>query len=206
MKRSDNILELYQLIDRYLEKGINDKEFCYYFFEFYNIKVDANDLTDIEKEAFDALNMTIVDLMESDLKFQPIDQHYLKPKLEQKVKTTKELLMQQDVYENSDKLRLYWLINQYIIGNINESLFCDEFYYCYDLGIDRNKLNSVEKNAFQELDEIVSRFSPYKEDHLLDPKAFTTTEELNQKIIKTDLLLKTQNNCPDWYTKRQTID
>lgn len=206
MKRSDNILELYQLIDRYLEKGINDKEFCYYFFELYNIKVDANDLTDIEKEAFDALNMVIGDLMESDLKSQSIDQHYLKPKLEQKVKTTKELLMQQDVYENSDKLRLYWLINQYILGNINESLFCDEFYYCYDLGIDRNKLNSVEKNAFQELDEIVSRFSPYKEDHLLDPKAFTTTEELHQKIMETDLLLKAQNNCPDWYTKRQTID
>lgn len=100
-----------------------------------------------------------------------------------------------NVYENSDKRRLYWLINQYIIGNINESLFCDEFYYCYDLGIDRNKLNSVEKNTFKELDEIVSRFSPYKEDHLLDPKAFTTTEELHQKIIETHLLLEAQNVC-----------
>ena len=76
---------------------------------------------------------------------------------------------------------MYWLIYQYINGYIDESLFCNEFYNANDLGINHNDLDKLEKNVFHKLDEIVSRFSPYKEDHLLAPKAFYTKKNYDRK-------------------------
>ncbi|WP_312763983.1 hypothetical protein [Epilithonimonas sp.] len=89
------------------------------------------------------------------------------------------------MYHKSDKRRLYWLIDQYLLGKINELIFCDEFYYSYDLEVDSNTLTDIEKAAFTELSRVSSRFSQYEEDHKLDPKAFSTVEELRQKIIET---------------------
>jgi len=89
------------------------------------------------------------------------------------------------MFEKSDKQRLYWLIEQYLLGEINETTFCDEFYYSYDLEVDRNTLNDMERIVFAELSGVSSRFSEYKEDHELDPNAFSTKEELRQKIIET---------------------
>ncbi|WP_347066848.1 hypothetical protein [Flavobacterium sp. WV_118_3] len=97
------------------------------------------------------------------------------------------------MYDKSDKRRLYWLISQYLLGKIDEPFFCDEFYYSYDLEVDSNTLTDIEKVAFAELSQISSRFSQYEEDHKLDSKAFSTVEELKQKIIETKEKLKGQN-------------
>jgi hypothetical protein len=94
------------------------------------------------------------------------------------------------MYDKNDKRRIYWLIDQYLSGEIDESFFCDEFYYSYDLEVDNNTLSDIEKVAFAELSQVSSRFSQYEEDHKLDSRAFSTAEELNQKIIETKEKLK----------------
>jgi len=102
------------------------------------------------------------------------------------------------MYEKSDKQRLYWLIDQYLLGKINESTFCDELYYSYDLEIDSNTLTDVEKLAFSALSMVCSRFSQYEEDHNLDSRAFSTVKEVNQKIIETKEKLKGQSSSYWW--------
>jgi len=89
------------------------------------------------------------------------------------------------MYDKSDKLRLYWLIDEYLSGKINEATFCDEFYYSYDLKLNHETLTIIEKTLFSELSKITSRFSQYEEDHKLDARAFSTVQELKQKIIET---------------------
>ena len=39
------------------------------------------------------------------------------------------------MYEKNDKRRVYWLIDLYLAGKIDDKTFCDEFYYSYDLEI-----------------------------------------------------------------------
>lgn len=95
-----------------------------------------------------------------------------------------------NMYNRNEKKRLYWLIDEYLSGNINESAFCDEFYYSYNLEIDHKSLTEIEKLSFLELSKVASRFSQYEEDHELDAHAFSTVEELKKKIIETKGILK----------------
>lgn len=89
------------------------------------------------------------------------------------------------MYKKNDKRRMYWLIEQYLLGKIDESVFCDEFYYSYDLEIGNEVLNKIERETFSELSKVSSRFSQYEEDHKLNSKAFSTAHELREKIIET---------------------
>ena len=50
MSKNNNVLNLYQLIDLYLAKRINETEFCDKFFKVYDMTIDANDLNNIEKK------------------------------------------------------------------------------------------------------------------------------------------------------------
>lgn len=193
MLKNRDVLSLYQLIDLYLAKKINETEFCDKFFEVYDMIIDINDLNNIEKKVFDDLNILVGDFLECKEKHPHVMSYYLIQKLKQGIEDAKFSLKEQDIYEDNDKRRLYWLIDQYINGNIDESFFCDKFYYSYDLGINCDDLNNVEKKAFHGLNEVVSRFSPYKEDELLDSKAFSTKKELQQKILETYRSLKTQD-------------
>ncbi|MGC4059177.1 MAG: hypothetical protein QM743_13825 [Chitinophagaceae bacterium] len=97
------------------------------------------------------------------------------------------------MYDKSDKRRLYWLIDQYLSDKLDETGFCDEFYYSYDLEVDRNTLTDIEKIAFASLSKVSDRFSSYEEDHNLDPRAFSTVKELKEKIIETKAILQKQN-------------
>jgi len=93
------------------------------------------------------------------------------------------------MYEKSDERKLYWLIDKDLSNEINERTFCVEFYYCYDLEINKIALTEVENQMFYELDQVVSRFSPYEEDHILDEHAFTSVKELRNKIQETKNIL-----------------
>ncbi|RQO30394.1 magnesium and cobalt transport protein CorA [Taibaiella sp. KBW10] len=97
------------------------------------------------------------------------------------------------MYDKNDKRRLYWLIDQYLSGKINEPVFCNEFYYSYDLEVNNDILTDMEKVAFAELSKVSSRFSQYEEDHKLNPSAFSTAEELRRKIIEVKGKLQYQN-------------
>jgi hypothetical protein len=75
---------------------------------------------------------------------------------------------------------------------VNESTFCDEFYYSYNLEVDHKTLSEIEQQAFSELHKVSSRFSEFEEDHKLDARAFTTVEQLKQKITATKEKLQEQ--------------
>ena len=89
------------------------------------------------------------------------------------------------MYEKNDKRRLFWLMDEYLAGRIDESTFCDEFYYSFDLQIEKKDLSATELVAYTELDLVAGRFSPFEEDHRLDSRAYSTDKELRQKIVET---------------------
>ncbi|MDT3738636.1 MAG: magnesium and cobalt transport protein CorA [Candidatus Kapabacteria bacterium] len=89
------------------------------------------------------------------------------------------------MYNKNDKKRLYWLIDQYLSSEIDETEFCDEFYYSYNLEINEESLNKFEQECFLELSKVADRFSQYNEDHVLDSYAFATVKELRGKILET---------------------
>ena len=47
------------------------------------------------------------------------------------------------MYEKNDKRRVYWLIDLYLAGKIDDKTFCDEFYYSYDLEMDEVRSRSL---------------------------------------------------------------
>ena len=98
-----------------------------------------------------------------------------------------------NMFEKDDKRRLYWLMDSYLSGKIDERTFCDEYYYSYDLEVDYKELSSIEEKAFSELSAVSSRFSEFEEDHKLDAKAFSTVEELKRKVRDTQEKLKAES-------------
>jgi hypothetical protein len=98
------------------------------------------------------------------------------------------------VFEKNDKRRLYQLMDMYLKGTITASVFCDEFYYSYDLELDDAIFTDLERQAFSDLSTLVGRFSPYEEDHLGLPHGFYTEAELRNKILETKEKLKEQNS------------
>ena len=100
------------------------------------------------------------------------------------------------MYDKNDKRRLGWLLDEYLAGRIDESCFCVEFYYSFDLEIEKKDLTSSELTAYTELDFVASRFSPFEADHRLDSHAFSTVEELRQKIVETKNKLCTNPDVP----------
>lgn len=95
------------------------------------------------------------------------------------------------MYAKNDKRRLYQLIKIYLSKAITSSVFCDEFYYCYDIELNHSYLTELERKKFAELDKVCSRYSQYEEDYKLDSKAFVTEEELWQKVKEVRFCLNT---------------
>ncbi len=98
------------------------------------------------------------------------------------------------MFPKDDKRRLYQLIDMLLAGQITASIFCDEFYYSYDLEIDYDMLSSLEYSAFSELEQVSSRFSEFKDDHEKYPGVYSDEEELKQKAIETIQKLRKQNS------------
>ena len=100
------------------------------------------------------------------------------------------------MYNKSDKRRLYWLIEQYLLGKINSSTFCLEFYLSYDLEISEQSLSELEKEIFQQISNIVDRYSDSSEDLKTYPKYYISEEELKNTIEKAKEILSPKNLCP----------
>ena len=94
------------------------------------------------------------------------------------------------MFDKNDKRRLYQLIDMYLQGNITAKVFCDEYYYSYDLEINSDTFTDKEQAAFMELSVVTDRFSEFEEDHKKYPNGFFTEEELRSKIIETKERLK----------------
>lgn len=89
------------------------------------------------------------------------------------------------MYEKTDKRRLYQLMNMYLSGEIDAWKFCNEYYYCYDLELDRETLTELEAKAFSELGTVSGRFTNIEKDLKEYPGAYYTEEELKQKVKET---------------------
>lgn len=94
------------------------------------------------------------------------------------------------MYEKTDKKKLYDLIDMYLSGGIDESIFCSAFCSLYDLEIDYRTLTENEHKAFSELGEVVGRFSEFEDDHEKYPNVYYTKKELNTKIQEIQSKLK----------------
>lgn len=97
------------------------------------------------------------------------------------------------MFEKNDKRRLYQLMNMYLANIISAKVFCDEFYFSYDLEIEMESLTDIEKIAFAELSAISDRFSEFEEDLIKYPGTYYNEEQLKQKIIETKEKLKEQS-------------
>ena len=73
------------------------------------------------------------------------------------------------------------------------SVFCDEFYYSYDLEIDNDDLTQEEQQAFSDLSKVSSRFSQFEDDLKNYPGVYYSTEELRKKIRETKEKLQEQS-------------
>ena len=89
------------------------------------------------------------------------------------------------MYQKNNKRCLYQLMDMFLEKEIFVSVFCNEIYYCYDLGIGYTTLTPLEYSTFSELDEVSSRFSEFEEDHIQYPKVFYAEEELRSKVLET---------------------
>jgi|SRR5690606_6019966 len=96
------------------------------------------------------------------------------------------------MYNKNDKRRLYWIIDQYLAGKINETTFCDDFHDTFVNEMYYEGLTDIEYKTFSDLSYLSQRFSEYEEDFKLW-KGFVTAEQLKQKIIETKEKLQEQS-------------
>lgn len=96
------------------------------------------------------------------------------------------------IYDKADKRRLYQLMNMCLSKEIDSQFFCDEYHNCYKLLLDNKSLEEVEAESFDELEDIVTRFTYDCEALKKFPGAYCNEEELKQKIIETKEKLKEQ--------------
>lgn len=94
------------------------------------------------------------------------------------------------MYNKKDKRRIYWLIDSYLSGKIDEIQFSDDFYSTFDLEVDYDSLTEEENKIFSELSKISARFSPFEEDLKNYPGTYFSKEDLKNKIIETKEKLK----------------
>lgn len=96
------------------------------------------------------------------------------------------------MYDKTDKRRIYQLMDMFLSGRIDAWNFCNEYFYCYDLELDRETLTELEIKAFSELGTVVRKFTNIEEDIKKYPGTFFTEEQLKQKTIETKGRLKGQ--------------
>ena len=89
--------------------------------------------------------------------------------------------------ERSLKERIYWYINLLLKGEIDCSSFADSFYSAFDLRLSfyeeeevPSDLSELEEFEFSKLGQIVSRCSPFQEDHKLYPGVYYTEEGVKE--------------------------
>ena len=157
--------DLYQLICEYLLKKIGDVQFSLKFKYIYSNILNYNDLSIEERSSFLEIALLaekvlspdkrspeekmdkflfrqLHDLLSRTKQLLPIkfitSEYANQSRALENFNTNESLLNQRGLsgFKKSDKRRLYELIQLYLLGQIDEVLFCDEFYYCYDIELE----------------------------------------------------------------------
>lgn len=77
--------------------------------------------------------------------------------------------------------QLWYLIQGVLDGSYEIKTFCDEFYRIYNFETDKAELTEQEKSEFEEMFEMVARFSGFEED-LKIPNMYFSAEEILTKV------------------------
>lgn len=77
--------------------------------------------------------------------------------------------------------QLWYLIHGVLDGSYEIKTFCDEFYRIYNFETDKAELTEQEKSEFEEMFEMVARFSDFEED-LKIPNMYFSAEEILTKV------------------------
>ena len=85
---------------------------------------------------------------------------------------------------------LYYIMTEFVSGNISPRVFCDEFYECFDIGIETSLLSSTEIKEFERLSEVAGRFSEFEEDRAKYPNAYSDEVELKEVVVNIKSKLK----------------
>lgn len=93
------------------------------------------------------------------------------------------------MFEKNDKRRLYWLMDQYLTGNMSAEEFHDEYYYCFGLELNSLNLTPAEEEAFTALSKISDRFSCIPQDLIDYPGVYYNEQQLREKVIEAKKLL-----------------
>ena len=93
------------------------------------------------------------------------------------------------MFEKYDKRRLYWLMEQYLLNKISARVFCDEFYYCYDLELNADTLTPQELKIFRAVSIVANRFCEYEEELEKYPGVYFSEKQLKQKVLKVKALM-----------------
>ena len=93
------------------------------------------------------------------------------------------------MYEKNDKRRVYWLIDLYLAGKIDDKTFCDEFYYSYDLEMDGSTLTKLEREVFDVLSIVTERCSFVEEEDPEIKKVFFAIIEAKRSFEKQKNLM-----------------
>lgn len=94
------------------------------------------------------------------------------------------------MHAESDKRRIYFLIDAYLSQKIDELTFCDAFHCSYVLELDYDDLTKIEQEVFSELRKVVARFAESEKDLEEYPDLFSSKKELRQKVLETKQRLK----------------
>lgn len=93
--------------------------------------------------------------------------------------------------ERSLKERIYWYIDLLLKGEIGCSSFADSFHRAFDLRLSfyeeeevPSDLSDLEEIEFRKLSQIVSRYSPFPEDHKPHSGVFYTEEDVKDAARK----------------------
>ena len=107
------------------------------------------------------------------------------------------------MYEDTDKRRIYWLIDQYLNGKIIAWDFTTFYFSCYNVEMDSDFLTPTEDKLFSELSAIAGRFTDIQEDLIKYPGTYFSEKELKPKVIEVKAILQENG---DWQKAMATID
>ena len=93
----------------------------------------------------------------------------------------------------SPKEKIYYLIREYINGNYETEIFCDEYTQIFNIELDYDTLNEEQYKLLEELSVFTARFSPFEED-LKIPNVYFSEEQVVTKVKEVyNKLIKQQN-------------
>ena len=167
--------EIYELIHKLISGIIDETEFsdAYFFIFIYN-HTNWKNSEDLNRIELLLLNQLAV--IAKELTSFTEAKHNIK-----EIAILKEKLKNKSI-EISKKLFIYYLLEQYFFNEVSTIDFCNKFYDWYDLGTYRGNIKLNEQKWLDELSTLTGRYSEFKEDHDVDPKAFTSKTEIKKKV------------------------